>query len=67
VAHAFLDLLLERGGFSTTKDSLSTMHQFQAKPYQDCIKNLQETDPIIAKARAGGPNFWQDIFAALKG
>jgi hypothetical protein len=67
VAHAFLDLLLERGGFSTTKDSLSTMHQFQTKPYQDCIKSLQETDPIIAKARAGGPTFWQDTFTALKG
>lgn len=67
VAHALLDLLLERGAFSTTKDSLSTMHQFQPKPYQDTIKNLQETDPIIQKAKAGGPTFWDDTFAALKG
>jgi hypothetical protein len=65
VARALLDLLIERGGFSTTKDSLSTMHQYQSKPYLDCIKDLQETNPIILKARAGGPDFWADAFAAL--
>jgi hypothetical protein len=65
-ARAFLDLQLERGGFSTTKDDLSTMHQYQSEPYQTCVADLQASDPIIQKAKAGGATFWQDAFAALK-
>jgi hypothetical protein len=65
VARAFLDLMIERGGFSTTKDDLSTMHQYQSEPYLKCVKELLETNPIVAKARAGSPTFWPDTFAAL--
>ena len=65
VARAFLDMLIERGAVSTTKNSLGAMHQLQNKNYQDCIKGLQETNPIVQKARAGGPTSWQDTFAAL--
>jgi hypothetical protein len=66
VARAFLDMLLEKGAFSTTKNSLGAMHQFQAKVYPDCIKGLQDANPIVQKAKAGGPAFWDDTFAALK-
>ena len=68
VAAAFLDMLIERGAFSTkTNDFGGTMHQYQPKPYQDVIKDLQATDPIIQKAQAAGSDYWQESFAELTG
>lgn len=66
-AVALLDLLIERGGYSTkTNDFGGTMHAFQADEYRKIIQDLQATDPIIAKARAEGPDFWKDAFAVLE-
>jgi hypothetical protein len=65
VSRAYLDLMVERGGFSTTKDDLSTMHQYQAEAYGKCLAELQATDPLVLKAQSGGPTFWQDAFAAV--
>jgi hypothetical protein len=68
VARSFLDLLIEREAFSTVKNDFGgTMHQYQAKNYQDCIRELQETNPIILKAQAAGPEFWEEAFAELSG
>jgi hypothetical protein len=66
VSRVFLDILLEKGAFSTAKNSLGEMHRFEGKVYPDCIKGLQETNPIIQKAKAGGSTFWDDTFTALK-
>ena len=66
VARAFLDLLIERGGFSSAKSDLgATMHQYQAPQYRDCIQHLSAADPIILKARAAGPSYWEKAFARL--
>ena len=68
VAAAFLDLMIERGAFSTkTNEFGGTMHQFQAKEYQELLKDRQASDPIIQKAQAGGADYWQESFAELTG
>ena len=64
VAAAFLDLLIERGAFSTkTNDYGGTMHQFQAKEYLDLLRE-QESNPILRQA-AADPGFWETKFAEL--
>lgn len=68
VARAFLDLLIERDAFSTVKNEHGgTMHQYQTANYRNCVKELQETNPIILKAQAAGPAYWDEAFAALTG
>lgn len=65
-AVALLDLLIERGGYSTKHNDLGgTMHNFKADEYRSIIKDLKETDPIIQKAAQGGPDFWKEAFAGL--
>jgi len=67
-ARAFLDVLIEREAFSTKQNDYGgTMHQYQPKPYQDVIKDLQETNPIIRQAQAAGTDFWPNKFAELSG
>jgi hypothetical protein len=67
VARALLEILIERGAFSTVKgDHGSTMHQYQKDAYRTCIGELQASNPIIAKARAAGPGWWDEAFAALQ-
>lgn len=67
VARALLDLLIERDAFSTKQgDFGSTMHQFQPDAYRASIEALQESDPIIVKAQAADPGFWEQAFADLK-
>ena len=66
VARVLLDLLIERDAFSTVKNEHGgTMHQYQAANYRSCVRELQETDPVILKAKAAGPGYWDDAFAAL--
>lgn len=63
---AFLDLLIEKGGYiSKTNDFGGTMHAFQLDEYRTILKELKESDPIILKAKEGGPDFWADHFAEL--
>ena len=65
-ATAFLDLLIERGGYSTkTNDFGGTMHAFQVDDYRRVVRELKDTDPLILKAKDGGPDFWADTFAEL--
>ena len=66
VAKAFLDLIIEQEAFSTVKNKFGgTMHQYQADKYPGYIKDLQQTNPILQKAQAGGPGFWDEAFAAI--
>ena len=65
-ARALLDLMIEKGGFSTTKNKFGgSMHQFQGDAYKAALKELLETDPILQRAKAGGPGFWDETFAAI--
>jgi hypothetical protein len=65
VAKAFLDKLIELEAFSTTTNKFGgTMHQYQPEAYARCVKELQEANPILQKAQAGGPGFWDEAFAA---
>lgn len=66
VAKAYLDQLIEREAFSTTKNKFGgTMHQFQWETYGKVVKALQEADPILQQAQGAGPGFWDEAFAAL--
>jgi hypothetical protein len=65
VAKAYLDLLIERGAFSTTQNKFGgSMHQFQPDVYAKVLKDLQATDPTYLKAQAEGPAFWDAAFGA---
>jgi hypothetical protein len=64
VARALLDLLIQPGGFSTHRNDWGAMYQCPTEDYRNCIKELQESNCIILKARATGPDFWQAAFAA---
>ena len=68
VARAFADDMIACGGFSTKHgDFGSTMHQFQADKYKECLAKMRETNPIVQKAQAGGPDFWAEAFAEVTG
>jgi len=66
VAAALLDKLIAAGAYSTkTNDFGGSMHQFQVDAYKAFLKQEQDADPIIRKAREGGPEFWEQAFSAL--
>ena len=66
VATAFLNEMIARGGFSSVDQRFgSTMHQYQAGAYSTGVQALKAENPIIAKAEAAGPAFWDEAFAAL--
>ena len=59
VARAFVDLMIEQGGFSNVQNEFGgTMHQYQERTYADVVKALQDNDPIIQQARASEEGFW---------
>ena len=65
-AELFLDRMIAAGAWSTTTNDFGgTMHQFQPDAYKAELKAWQDSDPVIAAARAGGDSFWADTFAAL--
>jgi hypothetical protein len=67
-ARAFGDDMIACGGFSTKQgDFGSTMHQFQADKYKECLAKMRETNPIVQKAKAAGAGFWEETFAQLSG
>lgn len=65
VAREFVDLLIEQGGFSTKRNDLGVMHQFQAEPYRQCVAQLQDANPIVQAAKAAGPDYWDPAFTAV--
>jgi len=63
---AFLDALISKGAWETkSNDFGGQMHQFQADKFRAEIAERQATDPLIAKAKAEGPEFWERAFAEL--
>jgi hypothetical protein len=67
VAQAWLDQLIAAGAYSSKKDDFgASMHQFQGDTYRTLLKEKQDTDPIILKAR-DDPEFWDRAFTNLIG
>lgn len=65
-ATALLDLMIEKGGYSSkSNDFGGTMHAFQVDEFRNVLAELKATDPVIRKAKEGGPDFWADCFAEL--
>jgi hypothetical protein len=65
-ATAYLDMLIEKGGYTTkANDFGGTMHAFQLDEVRRILKELKESDPIILKAKADGQDFWAETFAEL--
>ena len=61
----FLDTMIANGAWATTENEFcGKMHQFQADKFRTAVKDLQASDPIIAKANAN-PEFWDKTFAEL--
>lgn len=66
VATELLDMMIEKGGYSSkTNDFGGTMHAFKPDEYQRIIREMKESDPIILKAKAAGPEFWANTFEQL--
>jgi len=66
VGTAFIDLMIEKGAWSTTQNEFGgSMHAFQADRYREVVGELQDSDPIIQKARVEGPGFWEHAFGEL--
>ncbi|KHK91262.1 hypothetical protein [Novosphingobium malaysiense] len=65
-AKQFLDSMIAKGAWSTTENEFGgKMHQFQADVFRAEIKERQATNPIIAKAEAEGPEYWEKAFGEL--
>lgn len=68
IAEPLVDHLLEKGALITKTDKFGgVMHQFQNDIYRQLIAELAAADAIIAKAQAGGADFWETTFAELAG
>jgi hypothetical protein len=68
VARVWLDRLIETGAYSTKQNDFGgSMHQFQPDRYKTVLRQEQDADPIILKAKEAGPEFWEQAFAELTG
>ncbi|MET1756245.1 hypothetical protein ABVV53_12375 [Novosphingobium sp. RD2P27] len=62
----FLERMIAKGAWETkANDFGGQMHQFQAPAYKAALQDWQQSEPIVAKARAEGPEFWDKTFAEL--
>ncbi|GGB98688.1 hypothetical protein GCM10011494_16460 [Novosphingobium endophyticum] len=62
----FLDMMIGKGAWETKQNEYGgSMHQFQADKFKAAVRELQAGDPIIAKAEAEGPDYWEKAFAEL--
>lgn len=62
----FLDAMIAKGAWDTKENEYGgRMHQFQADKFKAAVREQQDSDPIIAKAKAEGPEFWEKAFAEL--
>lgn len=63
---SFLDAMIAQGAWETKdNDYGGQMHQFQADRFKAAIRDRQDSDPIILKARAEGPEYWDKAFGEL--
>ena len=62
----YLDHMIAAGGFSSKAQKFGgTMHQYDTEPFRAALDKLKAADPVLAKAAAAGPEFWQTTFASL--
>jgi hypothetical protein len=67
LATQIVDLMIEKGALSTKRDKFGgVMHQFVPDVYKTMIAELAAANPLVAKAGAGGKDYWEGQFAALK-
>ena len=65
-AQRFLDAMIAKGAWETkTNDFGGQMHQFQADKFRAAVSELQASDPVLAKSRAEGSDYWEKAFAEL--
>lgn len=65
-ATAFLDHMIEKGGWETKQNEYGgTMHQFNADGFRKELKALQAASPVVQEAQGAGPDYWTEKFAAL--
>ena len=66
IASLLVDKLIEEKGLSTVNDKWTGVsHQFAPARYKIVINELIESNAICQRAREGGSQFWQDVFAKL--
>jgi len=66
VANELVDSLIESQALSTTTDQFTGVaHKFDSGKYRACIQRLIDTNEICQRARARGPQFWEETFARL--
>jgi hypothetical protein len=62
----YLDHMIAAGGFSSKAQKFGgTMHQYDADQFRAALDKLKAADPVLAKAAAGGADFWPTAFASL--
>ena len=65
-AKTFLDAMIAKGAWETkTNDFGGQMHQFQTDKFRVAIAEQQANDPVIAKAKSEGPEYWEKAFSQL--
>jgi hypothetical protein len=68
VSKALLDLMIEKGGWTTKQNEYGgSMHQFQPDVFKATLKALQASDPLIQGSQGQGAEYWADKFTALTG
>ena len=66
VAKAYLDHMIANAGFETKAQKFGgSMHQYDAEGFRAALSALQAGDPVLAAARSGGADFWENAFASL--
>jgi hypothetical protein len=66
VAKAFIDHMIEKGGWETKQNDFGgTMHQFNLDVFRKELKDLQAANPIVQEGQGAAPEFWVEKFAPL--
>ena len=66
VAKFYLDHMIAEGGFASKDQKFGgTMHQYDADKFRAALDGLKAADPVLARANAAGPEFWETAFASL--
>jgi hypothetical protein len=66
VAKAFIDHMIEKGGWETKQNDFGgTMHQFNLDVFRKELKDMQVANPIVQEGQGAAPEFWVEKFAPL--
>jgi len=64
-ADAFLQAMIDKGGWETKPQEYASMHQFNQAAFKAALKDMKASNPLVAEAANGGEDFWKDQFASL--